>query len=67
MGFIGLYEEEFEHAISVNESDENGCFSYYFASNENKTVNYTFIYFKETKRHMFYKFCSKECCKKWVG
>ena len=47
--------------------DQYGYFNYYFASNENKTVNHTFIYFKETKRHMFYKFCSKECCKKWVG
>jgi hypothetical protein len=47
--------------------DQNGYFNYYFASNENKSVNHTFIYFKETKRHMFYKFCSKECCTKWVG
>jgi hypothetical protein len=46
--------------------DKNGYFSYYFASNENKSINHTFIYFKEVKRHMFYKFCSKECCAKWV-
>lgn len=47
--------------------DNNGYFNYYFSSNENKTVNHTLMYFKEAKRHMFYKFCSKECCAKWVG
>lgn len=47
--------------------DNHGYFSYYFASNENKSVNHTFIYFKETKRHMFYKFCSQECCLKWLN
>ena len=46
--------------------DSNGYFNYYFASNENKSLNQTLIYFKETKRHRFYKFCSKECCNKWI-
>jgi hypothetical protein len=47
--------------------NDTGFLSYYFASNENKSVNHTFIYFKEVKRHLFYKFCSRECCTKWVG
>jgi hypothetical protein len=47
--------------------DHAGFLSYYFASNENKSVNHTFIYFKEVKRHLFYKFCCKECCIKWIG
>ena len=55
-GFIGLYEEEFEHSISVNECDENGYFSCYLPSNQNKSVNHTFIYFNETKRHVFLNF-----------
>ncbi len=46
--------------------DNNGYYNYYFASNENKSINQTLIYFKETKRHLFYKFCSKECCSNWI-
>jgi hypothetical protein len=47
--------------------DSNGYLNYFFASNENKSLNQTLIYFKETKRHLFYKFCSKECCLKWIN
>lgn len=47
--------------------DEKGYMNYYFTSNENRVVNQTIIYFKEVFRHRFYKFCSSECCNKWLG
>ena len=61
--FIEFYEEKFEHSISVNECDENGYFSYCFAGNENKSVNHIFIYFNETKRHIFLCFVPKNVVK----
>jgi hypothetical protein len=47
--------------------DQNGYFHYFFTSNENRVNNQITIYFKETYRHRFYKFCSKECCNAWLG
>ena len=47
--------------------DQNGYFHYYFTSNENRVNSQITIYFKETYRHRFYKFCSNECCNTWLG
>jgi hypothetical protein len=47
--------------------DNDGYFHYYFSSSENRVSNQITIYFKETYRHRFYKFCSSECCNSWLG